>query len=1324
MSSSVRPLHDHRLVVDDATAGGPGVVVGRFTANGPTAIDGWADPGGVHVFLRTTDGPALDPSIDGSSVARFEARLRGFLRRGANHDIRFLWVDRADGPVERWRTSAIRARQDDVDPTMWTTTAAANIEIRNYQVVIGDGTAIEPLGQGPLATFRFHHPGSGRHRPRFAAEHGRATIAAIDDGSSPEPDPDLDPSPDDDPELDLRLDLGGPLAGCLRFRFGLDKERGSHTSQRFPTRPASESGPQAAPAFGYPGLAALDLGFRFFFPDPDVPEPTGHHYLASHRYDLVDHWSSHRLADEFYPERLRFSATIDPLQPFDPGRSNLRFLPPWRDGLPSGYRTMMGHTVHLAPLTSARTLGPDGPEIEPARLLFTPVPALAGDEPSASAPLHLAPVGGFEILVPIYGDENDAAPASYNLICGLSGLEYVKVLVGDQTDPAYLDFEAGCPAYGPGYASIGAVVDEIGPTLERFAGRRLPPDTTDLDMEIAGPSNPDGSGGLDIDLGERRQILDLLTDYFPPGFRFEPADESVYETLTVTEDLIDWVTDARGRTPVTSGGDDGGDGSWSAVQAGATTSWGYVRSRSGAVYYAQPDQAVLHAAEASSSRFLDYMEVPSIGLPAADLDDEAKASLEAATGLSAQSFPLLPYGSVDSNSLADLARLEAAVINPFRRDRVQQLAAATDFATPLGTPPSGHRTGATPQGLVATYDESYETITELRLAQYQYLGENHSLALLDIGERSFLKAAIQSSQLFMVASDPSQLPLPDSAALAIEKWKFLLGPDHWDKLGTILVFKFVDQPLLDLVADPSRWSFPSELNTDPEATATTLVDLLQEAVANGQSPDVNLARKYRALARAATEPNWTGILAFNVDVPPEGLPPELLVLAAGIDNERFGAHHLGIEVTPVRTDGTTLTTDPSSLFGLIDYANPELPLPGPDGYNIHVPFLSVVFLNTEVISFAAEVLLIADRWFDERSVLLDSPDGRNVVRLKGTSEQHDGQTTYAFGFEGSSRFALSGHALEEVEFTKVQLVTDPIIDLRASPLPVAGRFLLWASMRFAYRPELDVLSFGPVPEDSTVGESRQLSASNLQVSISFSIEKQTDPETGERTSTVTNRRIGFDPSRVSFDLERSTARAQSLFTKFPLKLTGLRRTVGDPTALERSGFMPVTAPNTPDDLGEDWYGLTYDLKLGTLGALAGSAGLVVSLLTAWRPGEPGVYVGLKFPGSTGGKREIPIQGIAKIAFGSIELLVYRPGPGSVADPALDTGDPATELPAGYVLKLKNIELKLFILSLPPSGQTELTLFGDTRDGVARDERLLGWYGSYSKLPASEGDGGG
>jgi hypothetical protein len=187
-----------------------------------------------------------------------------------------------------------------------------------------------------------------------------------------------------------------------------------------------------------------------------------------------------------------------------------------------------------------------------------------------------------------------------------------------------------------------------------------------------------------------------------------------------------------------------------------------------------------------------------------------------------------------------------------------------------------------------------------------------------------------------------------------------------------------------------------------------------------------------------------------------------------------------------------------------------------------------------------------------------------------------------------------------------------------------------------------------------------------------------------------------------------------LFAKFPLKLTGLNYSHGEKST-DEFGYMPVKSPLGGARLAPVWYGMVFDLELGSVGALAGKAGLVVQLIAAWSPslqnagagaqGDAvskggGMFIGLRLPGSTGGKREITVQGIIKIAFKSIEFVVGK------------TPDERTS----YLLKLKNIVLKFFVLSLPPNARSEIIIFGNP-DGTTED-RTLGWYAAYAKEQAS------
>jgi hypothetical protein len=294
--------------------------------------------------------------------------------------------------------------------------------------------------------------------------------------------------------------------------------------------------------------------------------------------------------------------------------------------------------------------------------------------------------------------------------------------------------------------------------------------------------------------------------------------------------------------------------------------------------------------------------------------------------------------------------------------------------------------------------------------------------------------------------------------------------------------------------------------------------------------------------------------------------------------------------------------------------------------------------------------------------------------------------------------------LNEVEIIKAQFSTDPS---GKESKDITGRFSFWGRLNFKHLETFDIFSFGAEKSDEEDDDDKEndkfLSFGNLMVTMTFPQDKPEDVE------------FAFDPRQLTFDATRSKVRDESLYAKFPLKLTGLTYSQGEKTT-DNYGYMPVKSPLPAGKLARTWYGLTFDLDLGSMGALAGNAGLVVSLITAWSPSiQPapagkvsaeaqaggGMFVGLRLPGSTGGKREISLQGVLKITFKSIEFVVGKTEKGR----------------ASYLLKLKNIMLKVLVLSLPPNARSEMTIFGNP-EGTAAD-RTVGWYAAYAKEPKQQ-----
>jgi hypothetical protein len=149
------------------------------------------------------------------------------------------------------------------------------------------------------------------------------------------------------------------------------------------------------------------------------------------------------------------------------------------------------------------------------------------------------------------------------------------------------------------------------------------------------------------------------------------------------------------------------------------------------------------------------------------------------------------------------------------------------------------------------------------------------------------------------------------------------------------------------------------------------------------------------------------------------------------------------------------------------------------------------------------------------------------------------------------------------------------------------------------------------------------------------------------------------------------------------------------------GYLGVQSPLTQSALVYPWFGLTFDLDLGSLGALAAKAGFVASLLAAWSPssGTPKLFVGLKLPGSDGGKGTISIEGVLNLGFRA--LVLGR------------NGD------SNYYLLLNALALKFLSLTFPPGGQIDMALFGDPTD---QHNSSLGWYAAYTKDQAQKSGG--
>src|SRR5262249_48074652 len=159
------------------------------------------------------------------------------------------------------------------------------------------------------------------------------------------------------------------------------------------------------------------------------------------------------------------------------------------------------------------------------------------------------------------------------------------------------------------------------------------------------------------------------------------------------------------------------------------------------------------------------------------------------------------------------------------------------------------------------------------------------------------------------------------------------------------------------------------------------------------------------------------------------------------------------------------------------------------------------------------------------------------------------------------------------------------------------------------------------------------------------------------------------------DAKESVARSTSLYANFPMTLIGLIR--GDEgKAPSDLGYLPVSIRGVSlSGLSGPWYALRFQLDLGTLGELAGGAGVIAAPLFVWSVGSgrasPDSFnasVGISLPGAGGGQAKLfSLQGILKLSIKDIEWVFGKTQEGGQA----------------YLLKFTNIALQFLGIKFPP-----------------------------------------
>jgi hypothetical protein len=706
-------------------------------------------------------------------------------------------------------------------------------------------------------------------------------------------------------------------------------------------------------------------------------------------------------------------------------------------------------------------------------------------------------------------------------------------------------------------------------------------------------------------------------------------------------------------------------------------------------------------------------------------------------------FPMVPYSGVSiapppSFSTEVIEDLESQVIGPTRRGLIGNARSAQSPEVALGLVPAAPPMNtATPAGLLVTVETDGTWGRVL-------LGQNVSPSLRQLcfcSPDRELQQALGTSQLFLVIANGAHLgPRAGNGdgtcsgaaffnTMNVETWELAadVGDNNYNDYTNVVIVKGRKGALYDptneqtkrdsLVSNPSKWTqkevfaAPSNLppgegpGGPPDVAQLPVLSLWLQQYFQSASEQADTAY-FRMFNEIARNPDWTGMLVLRMHI--AGLPPELAPLAAGItDPSRFYAHHFAIELSQIQNDPDAPVIEmaqSSSMFGLIYYVDPEFTPPAagkaaqpvlpPSGvdYDFRTLTLQVLFENTSVKSFRSYAQITLNRLFGTPVDHMGAGGNTyNTIVLVGSFQNNGGQPLYSLASTGDTTFYLDSNVINKIEVTTAQMSrrspgSDPVV----AWFGLSG-FIDFKIVTAANAVPFDILSFGSLQGEDALRAG--LSYSNLGLQMAFPAD---DP---------TKRTLAFMPGEIRFDVARSTPRPDSLFVNFALELQDLASGTAQSGPGDAGYLNVITDAALSGVDGSDWFGIRYQLNMGTPGSLAGDVGLTSSLLTAWSPASTGsqyrALVGLELPGTGGGAKLISLQSVLKLSIGQIRL-TYVAGKES------------------FLLMLTEIALKfLGLLKIPPNGSTLFYLFGNPKsDGKASG---LGWYAMYrQKAPPPRG----
>ncbi len=679
-------------------------------------------------------------------------------------------------------------------------------------------------------------------------------------------------------------------------------------------------------------------------------------------------------------------------------------------------------------------------------------------------------------------------------------------------------------------------------------------------------------------------------------------------------------------------------------------------------------------------------------------------------------FPLVPYGGVTPGttdtgfSSQQIEGFERQIIGANRSKIITQaqnlqpiLKATTDtynVVTQNGTLVTLSTTaGQIWQKILLGRITSKDTVTEFSFNDPHYK----------------VVQAFQTNNLFLVIANTQYLGTFNSK-MSLDDWQLEanVGNSNYNDYKNIIIIKGCRGKLFDpkgptgenLVATTENWTMKDDFAA-PTTTQQSTPDVNQIAVLSQWMQDYFQEASqqndsyFQAFNTIATDENWMGILILRMDI--NNKPSQLDNILAGMkESDGLHAHHLGISMSQIDNQPDSLDLkDSSSMFGLIYYTDPDVnPIQveavAPSNSNLYdfrLLILKAFFQNNQVENFECYAQVTLNQLFGSYIASMgEHGNFYNSIVLKGNLQHSNGQASYSFDNTDDNLFYPDSNIINKFEITDISLVPDPPAQQDTSS--IRSHFSMKGFIDFKMIQQtvdsttetFDLFSFGsPAGEDQP---SQGLKFENLTLSMAYTTEAGKAPVTT----------FDFNTANLSFNPSQSTARPQSLVASFGMELQQLiYKEQGDPS---QQGYLPVMPDfQLAGVSGVPWYGLRFNLDLGSPGALAGKAGFNSDMLLAWSPqSRQDSYqatVGISLPGAGGGTKLISLQNVLKLSFGNIRMAFVKD--------------------KGFVLMLTDIALKfLGLLKIPPNGSTLFYLFGNPNLKANTGASGLGWYAMYKQ----------